>query len=169
MDITLQVMLRPATHDLSYDPAKEARRLRRGDILRVHTTTDIAVLVNDKYQMDLAPDLNWGYVHIRDVPDARAARMKDVLTRMSGETKSRESIHPATGETVIDQLMDNHRKRKWRVKITMMGQGARDKLLNEGQITVNWVAFRDKIRRKVPIGRLTPNTDTDTPVLDGDL
>jgi hypothetical protein len=51
-DVSLEIFLNPATHDLSHDPEKEARRFVKGDIHNVHLTSNLSVdLIGDEYKI----------------------------------------------------------------------------------------------------------------------
>ena len=170
VDVTLEIILEPATHDLSYDPKKAARRYRRGDIFEVHRSTDIATLTNGVYHLPSIGTTVFGYIHIRGVPNARARRMREVLTRDSGETRTVSRIDPETMLAANREVVDNHRMRRWRIPRSVIPPTARARLLADREITVDWTTFRDKIRRKVTANRLDVSQDDESNVLiDSDL
>ncbi len=68
-DIYLQVVINAATHDLSYNPEKEASRLSPGDIIGGGPAADIATLVgNDYIPNDVIGSKRIGFLFIKDVP-----------------------------------------------------------------------------------------------------
>ena len=72
MNITLQVILTPATHDLSYNPAKAARRYRRGDIVGVLLSSEVTEPPN--------PNTRLVFVHITGAPDRPIQTIRNKLT-----------------------------------------------------------------------------------------
>ena len=81
MDIALQVMINPPTHDLSADPAKEARRLKRGDVIGVFLASDLATIDSEG---DYIPDqpggsARLGFVYVKNVPEVGIEKVKSVL------------------------------------------------------------------------------------------
>ena len=170
VDITLEIILEPATHDLSYDPEKAARRYRRGDIFEVHRSTDIATLTNGVYHLPSIGTTVFGYIHIRGVPNARARRMREVLTQDTGETKTVSSIDPETRLFEDIEVLDNYRKRRWRIPRSVIPPTARTRLLADREITVDWTTFRDRIRRKIIANRLDVSRDDESnAIADTDL
>ena len=164
VDVTLQIVLHPKTHDLSYNPNKAAERYRRGDIFEVHRSIDVATLVSGDW---IIPDLGtnfFGYIHVRNVPITRARKMRDVLSAGTGETRL---VSTDTGDV---QVPDEYRLRRYRIPASIIPAAARAKLLADSQITVAWLTFRDAIRKKIISNRLDPLTDDEsTPVTDTEL
>ena len=163
VDVTLEIMLEPPTHDLSYDPEKAARRFRRGDILDVIRTDTFAELdVNGDYRItEGIGNLRFGYIHLLNVPNARAQQMRRVLTRDSGETITRQTNDPELG-LVDTEHLDNWRKRAYRIPRSVIPTAARTKLLAEREITVEWTTFRSRIRRKIAANRTDPSLDDES-------
>ena len=171
VDITLEIMLEPATHDLSYDADKNARRFRRGDIFEVHRTTDIATLDGSgDYRLPSIGTSVFGYIHVKNVPLAAALKIRAALTKDTGETITRSVTDPDTGEVTEVVEPYHSRRRKWRIPRSVIPAAAKTKLLAEREITVEWAVFRDKIRRKIITDRLDPSLDDESnAVSDSDL
>ena len=162
VDVTLRVFLNPASHDLSYNPQKAAFRNRRGDIFHVYLSDTIATLVGNDYILDggaLGRDL-FAWIHIRNVPNARARQMHRVLTQDSGETRLSDELDPETGLPQI--VSDAYRRHRWRIPQSVIPAAARATLLAEHEITVGWSNFRNAIRRKVIISRTDPSQDDES-------
>lgn len=159
VNASLQIVLSPKTHDLSYDPEKAARRYRRGDIFDVHRSASVANFdqPSGEWHVDGGSTHFFGYIHITDVPDNRFRNMKQVLSSESPEVDGQGNI-------------DNYRRRHWRIPLANLPAPQRNALLNDREITVGWVGFRDKIRRKSISNRLDPQTDDESnAVTDGEL
>lgn len=162
-------MLSPATHDLSYNPKKEAERYRRGDVFGVHNSTDIATKTNGVYHLPSIGTKVFGYIHILDIPNARARRMKRVLTRGTGETQQIDILNEIGLVESIAQP-DDYRRRQWLVVISLLSNNARSRLISDREITVTWPQFRGKIRKKVVTNRLDVSLDDESgAVTDTDL
>lgn len=162
VDVTLEIMLEPASHDLSYNLEKAARRYRRGDILAVHRSADIATLNGNEYNITEGIGTRvFGYIHIRDVPSARARLMRDVLIRDTEETKTVDYDDPLLGNVIVTKS-DVWRLRRWRIPASVIPAAARAKLLIDRELTVSWATFRDKIRRKNLTTRLNPALDDES-------
>ena len=170
VDVTLQIVLYPKTHDLSYHSEKAAMRYRRGDIFEVHKSEDVATLIDGDWIIaDLTPHF-FGYIHVRNVPKARAKKMRDVLTADTGETKTVMQVDPETGLIAPELQQDAFRLKKYRIPASVIPAAAKTKLLADQQITVSWNAFRNAIRKKIISNRLDPSTDDEsTAVTDEDL
>ncbi len=130
----------------------------------------IASCVGDDYILDggaLGRDI-FAWIHVRNVPNARAQQMRRVLTRNSGETREREEPDPETGLPEIHD--DPYRLRGWRIPHSVIPAAAKATLLAEHEITVSWNAFRDAIRRKVITNRTDVSQDDESNVVtDADL
>ncbi len=173
-DITLEIILDPSTHDLSYDLNKEAGRYRRGDIVHFWLAEEHATLdANGDYRLiaGAAGVKVFGYIHIRNVPNPRAARMRDVLMSSTGETKEVVKTHPLLpGEAPTETVPDMFRKRKWRIRRGVMTPTIRDRLLAEREITGTWQQMKPLIRRKIIIIRNDASQDDESNSLqDSDL
>lgn len=164
VDVTLEIMLEPPTHDLSYAPEKEAARLRRGDILEIIRSTDFATKDGDgDYRVtEGIGNPRFGYIHITDVPNARARKMRDLLTQPTPETRERELPDPETGLPVVHIISDSYRMKRWRIPRSVIPAALKATLLAEREITVSWNAFRDRIRRKIVTSRLDPALDDES-------
>jgi len=140
VDVTLEIMLEPATHDLSYDPEKAARRYRRGDILTGWVASQYATLTDGKYRLNAgAAGSPFAYVHITDVPNSIALKLRDKLTERLEE-----------------------RRRRWRVPQSVLPAAIGAELLTMGEITVDWTAAKTRIRRKIIINPLDASADDES-------
>ena len=142
MDITLQVMIEPPTHDLSYDAAKNAARNRRGDVIGVYLTSDVTEPPN--------PNGRLGFIHITGVPDVLSFdRIRERLT---------SAFHDPL--LVTEKVM--WRKRKWRIRASVIPAGARNTLLTTKELTVTWLQAKPYLRRKEVFNRLDVTADDET-------
>jgi len=170
VDVTIVIVLEPKTHALHTAKA-EAKRPRRGDIFTVYRSSDVAVLdgSGDYHIPDLSTAF-FGYIHVRNVPNARALRMRDVLGANTEERSLRTKVDPDTGLDEQVEYGDPWRTRRFRIPRSVIPVAARNKLLRDGEITVEWTTFRDKIRKKVVSNRFDATTDDESgAVTDEDL
>jgi len=134
-------MLNPATHDLSYDPAKEAMRYRVGDVFDVFLTP-----ANFTFSMDT----RFGFIHITNVPDV-----------YSIETIKKALSAPVRSTVIIDNP-PLYRRRKWRIKPSAIPVGARNAMIANHELTVTWTQAKPYIRKKVVIDNLNAALDDDS-------
>lgn len=168
VDITLQIMLEPATHDLSYDPEKAARRYRQDDIFEIHRSTDIATFDGTKYRLPSIGTKVFGYIHILSVPDALAQKLQTALISTTGERSINLFPDPETGENTFYD--DPYRRRKWTMPRGLMDSGDKAELLADREVTVAWPQAKPMIRRKAVNVRIDASQDSEANSLqDSDL
>jgi len=80
VDIALQIVINPATHDLSYDAEKEARRLVRGDVIAVYPAADLATLDGNGDYIPTQPvgNARLGFAFIKDVPGVAWSKIQNL-------------------------------------------------------------------------------------------
>ena len=134
MDITLQVIFNPKTHDLSYDTQKQARRYRRGDIVGVMLTGNTGL-----------PSFNrpFAFIHITGVPNRPIAQIRARLTTPAFDPLVLVNDNPA-------QL----RRRRWRIPRSILPQGIIDQLIANRQVTVTWAQVKPFVRKKLISNKL---------------
>lgn len=132
MDITLQIMAKPATHDLSYDPAKEARRYIKGDVISVYKRSDCPE--------PPAPNTRMVFIHITDVPIIAIQKAKALMG---------EDFTLIPGPEVGSWDKDVNRRRKWNVADVDLPVPALNKLKNDREFTVTWTKAKPYLKNKV--------------------
>ncbi len=149
MNITLQVMLYPANHDLSYNLEKQAVRYRRGDIVKVYLTSEIVEPPTIGTRM--------AFIHITGVPDvAPFEDIKNILTR---------SIH---NEVYLNRPV--LRRRAWRLPNANLPQAIKNQLIATQEITVTWTQAKPYIRKKAIVNALDVLQDNEaTEITDTDI
>ena len=159
--VTLVVMEAPSQHDLSYDPDKQARRYRRGDIIDVFLTPPKATKTgNDWHLNSPIGNSRLVYIHMRDVPEDRWTNMRKEFRK--GSKADNTEVSSADDVEV--------RRRKWRFRIPGLTAPKRQELEQERQLTLAWNAARNHIRRKVIVVEGDPDQDdTSNAVQDSDL
>lgn len=166
-DLTMAVMGSVATHDLSARSLlKEASRLRRGDPMDVYRSRDLAVLTNGVYRFrEPITSPRWVFIHIREVPNAIALRMKSRLTQaILADNGSALSLDPTVSHVVTI------RRRRFRVLLGAMPVTMRNRLLTNKEITLTWDQARGHIRKKIVVDeRDATRDDETTAVSDADL
>jgi len=153
MDITLQIIIRPATHAL--EGMEAACRYRTGDIIDVYRANRFAELQEDGnylMQSQMGNDV-FCYIHIKDVPDT--------LNRQRIKAKLLEPV------TILDELV---RRKMWHIPPSILPVAFRQRLLADREATVTFIQAKNYIRRKTTPVLLDPDQDDITTTLtDGDL
>ena len=135
MDVYAQICLATPTHDLSFDPAKAARRMTLGDVVGVGEATRVAYLLGgDYYPIDPFGNTKnpLGFVFIKGFPDENLG-MLTLLTQ--GDYDYTDPAKPV--------LL---RKNKWGVNTQNIPLAVRNKLLQDRYINVTWAQVKDYIR-----------------------
>ena len=143
INITLQVIIDPPTHNISDRPLTEAARSRPGDIVSVYFTENVG---------PMNPSLPLGFIHITGAPDVPLQRL---INKVCGPLLEADEIT---------------RKHAWRVPPSVLPLALRNKLVADREITVTWTQAKTRIRKKIAATRLNPVSDDETTELtDGDL
>ena len=135
-DVTLQIMKMTPGHDLSYDSIKDAARLKKGDIIQVILSTDVATWNVDHYELnDVINSPRTVFVHVTDVPIT-------ALNKAFGLTKSQVDfpVDPEVHRIIL--------RRKWQVDIQAIPQDVRDQILADGEGTFTWTQAKSYIKNK---------------------
>ena len=135
MDIALQIIINPATHDLSYAPAKNARRQTLGDVIDVILATDIAAWDGDVYlPSEPVSSPRTGFVFVVNVPDGLIKALKNKFS---------------AAHFSVETLLLRHR---YNVSTSDMPAATLDQLSADKFITVPWLNvkgfFKDKTNGK---------------------
>lgn len=151
--LTVQIMVNVPTHDLSYDPAKAAKRHRNGDVIAVYDTAQNAVLIGQNWHWNgVISSPRSVFVHIRDLPDNLVAKAAD---RLAG------AIKPASEVFRLSQ---------YRLPPSALSVPVQDALRDNREITMSWAQFKSVCRKKVITAMLDPNQDEEsTSIVEGDL
>jgi hypothetical protein len=157
-DITIQIIANSEPAQL--DASKNIMRRFRGDIVKAHYSTEIATLgVDGKYRINAGGiGANaWYFIHMRDVPDDRAANIFDVLReniRVSNDTG---------GFTTI-------RRRRYMFKYQDMPAAPRAEIVAKKEGTGDFDVIREYVKKKIATTTFDPNADdTSNPIEDSDL
>jgi len=145
MDITIQIMLVPPTHDLSASPEKDAARYRRGDIVSVYLSSEITEAPS--------PASRLGFVHITAVPDSIPF------------SKIKSELLSSSYDPVILIDPDVWRKRKWRIPASVLPVDVRNTLLADREVTFTWSQVKPYVRKKIIYNKLNSSTDDESNVL----
>lgn len=162
MDISLQVIVIAANHDLSTNPQKEAARYRRGDIVNVYLTADVG-----------SPSLirRFGFIHITGIPDgpdpeARFAKIEALL----GDGVVDRVLVPDTDLPEMVEEATLVRTRAWRVPPSIIPVAKRNQLLTDRETTVTWTQAKPYVRKKMVTIKTDASADDETTeLMDGDI
>jgi len=172
VDVTLQIILEPSVHDLSYNPERDAMRYRRGDIHAGHLSTDVATFNGGTGDYNITEGIGsstFGYIHITGVPVNLAVKARSVLSQSTSETGMFEKNDPELGPIMIEES-DPYRICRWRIPRSVLPPAMLTALLADREITTTWALAKPRIRRKIVAVRLDPLQDDETnAVVDGDL
>ena len=135
MDIVLQVIINPATHDLSYNPAKEAARQIRGDIINVFSAQEIGTLDGngDYIPNDIVVSPRCGFIFITSVPTSTIKKIKRRFT-----------------ESHLDDIDKNIMllRRKWGLRVSDIPIAVRQQMGTDKYITFTWTKVKNYLRNK---------------------
>ena len=139
-DFCLQVIVNEATHVIS-DPAKDARRYRRGDIIDVFIASDIGTL--DVPSGDYIPNepigsSRLGFIFVKDAPDVSIDKAKAWL--------SRQELNAAQVENP-----DVLKRRIMQLDVPSIPPAVRQEILDNKYITFGWTVVRDFILNKTTL------------------
>ncbi len=155
--VCFEVLEQAPNHDLSADPEKEARRLRRGDVISTRLTPPVATRIEGEWRLNSSigtPKLV--YIHVEQVPEKRWQNLRKQM---------QEKCHLTEG----DESTPKTRTRKWRVRIKDLPDGPRTKLIAQRECTMQWNIFRSRLCKKVVHDPYDPASDNDTPIEDTDI
>lgn len=152
MDITLHIIILPATHPL--EGMKAARRYRKGDIIDVYLASRFAELQGGTYKMQSQMGQpKFAFIHIKNMPD----------------TIDIQKIKAALLEPV-SILEDSIRRRKWHIPPNILPVAFKRKILEDREATVEFSIAKAYIRKKTTPVILDPEQDDiSTVLLDEDL
>lgn len=167
--VTLQILrFAPASNGMPAD--QDAARLRRGDIVDVVLTPPNATRDGNDWHWDGGVrSKNLGFVHMRDVPEARWQNMRVRFTEGLTRNNLGSAEDPDDKVDSPDGTLYLAREKRWRFQIPQMANAKRDQLLNDGETTYAWDAARLLIVRKQFTDKLDPSQDTSHAVTDADL
>lgn len=138
MNLTLQILIAPATHTIS-DPAKIARRYAQGDLVCIWDSDVVAPYNGTAHLMrDVISTVKYVFVHVRNVP------AQVTLDRARNRLLA-EDIDVGTfeGEVVI---IGYYRRKKFGVALANIPTNIRNRLLSDREITVTWTQVRNYIK-----------------------
>lgn len=155
MNLTLQIIVQPAAHDLSYDSAKAARRYAVGDVVDVWDA-DVVAPYNGTEHLLREPIANprFVFVHVRGVPDRPLERVKLLLCGRDveiGSIPGPDGLEPA--------IVGYYRRRRWGVVVSDIPAAIRNRLQSYRQITVTWTQVKNYLK----------NVRANTLITDSDL
>ena len=149
MDITIELLAVAKTHALP-DPAKNAGRYRRGDVVEVFLTSEI--------KEPPSPNSPFVFIHITGIPDTRTF-----------EQIKNKILQPVYEPLVIIEP-EIYRRRKFRIKLGQLPQAVKDELTANREFTTTWTQAKSFIKRKNVISRTDVAQDIETDsITDADL
>ena len=152
-DITLTILLKPATHDLSATPEKAASRYRRGDIILAEPATKNATRNGADYIMHQNKgNHKFIYLHVTSVPDQFTI---DIMNeKLCGEVSQLIPTDPPTYNTI--------RRRKFRIRPSIIPPAIRAEWLSNRELTVTFAQFKNHVWKKQVVNPLIPTQDDET-------
>lgn len=143
MDVCLQIIINPTTHDLSYDPQKDAARQIAGDIIDAFSAVRIGTRdgSGDYIPNDVVGSPRCGFVFITGVPDAAIAKFKRRFNERHDDISSRMLL-----------------RRKWGIRVSDIPLAIRQQMVADKYITFGWAQVKNYLRNKAE-DRLIVDTD----------
>lgn len=137
MNLTLQILVAPATHNIS-DPAKAARRYAVGDIVCVWDADVVAPYNGTNHILrDVISSTKFVFVHVRGVPDRPIEVVRERLLSSDMEVGTFE------GEMVV---VGYYRRKRFNAVISSIPTNIRNRLNADRQITVTWTRVKNYIK-----------------------
>lgn len=138
MNITLQILVEPATHTLN-DPAKASRRFAVGDLIMVFDADEVAPYNGVNHILrDVISTTKFVFVHVRNVPDVNL----DVLR----ENLLASDIEIGTFTEGIHDIIGYYRRKRFNLDINNLPTSAKLRLQADKQITINWSQLRGYLK-----------------------
>lgn len=149
MNLTLQILVEPATHTLS-DPAKNARRYAVGDIIMVFDADVVAPYNGTNHILrDIISSTKFIFVHVRNVPDRSLEAVREKLLDSDVEIGTFTE-----GRAIIGY----YRRKRFNAVLSSIPTNIRNRLQSDRQITVNWTQVKNYVKNLRANAQLT---DTD--------
>jgi len=143
--ITVQIIATAPMHDLGSNIDKQARRRRRGDIVAVYPSAEVTEPPNMSTRL--------GFIHVTGVPDKLL--FSNIKTRLT------------SGLNIAEKRI---RHKKWRFIITSLAPARKTEFLDTHEATITWIAFRNRLKRKVVIVTIDASQDNESnSLIDSDL
>ena len=153
MDLTLHIIISPATHAL--EGMKAASRYRKGDIIDVYKATKFAVLQPDgNYQMQSQMGQSkFAFIHVKNIPNS------------FDKQKIKSALLPTI--KILGGLV---RRRKWHIPPSVLPGVFKQKILTDREVTIEFSIVKPYIRKKTTPVILDPEQDDiSTALINGDL
>lgn len=137
MNLTLQILIAPATHNIS-DPAKAARRYTQGDLVEIWDADIVAPYNGTAHLMrDVISSPKFVFVHVRGVPDRPMAIVKERLLTWDVE------VGTFDGEVSV---IGYYRRRRFSAVLANIPTNVRNRLQSDRQITVTWTQVKNYVK-----------------------
>lgn len=137
MNLTLEILIAPATHTIA-DPAKAVRRYAVGDVIGVFDADVVAPHNGTNHILrDVISTTKFVYVHVRGVPDRPLDVVREKLLDSDVE------VGTFDGERVI---IGYYRRKRFNVVLSSIPTNVRNRLQSDKQITVTWTQVKSYIK-----------------------
>ena len=156
MNVTLQILVEPATHTLA-DPAKNARRYAVGDIVCVWDADVVAPYNGTNHLMlDVISSTKYVFVHVRGVPD----RPLDIIrNRLLADDTEVGTFWDEEDQRNTLAIIGYYRRKRFNAVLANIPTNIRNRLQSDRQITVTWTQVKTYIK----------NLRANTPLSDSDI
>jgi len=148
MNITLQIILNAPAHDLSYDPAKEARRLARGDLIAIFDADVVAPYNGSEHILrDIITGDRFCFIHVQNIPDRPISQLREKLLAADVSVGVDDDGKPL--------ITAYHRRKKWGAIVSNIPAAIRNRLISDKQITITWTQAKNYIENVRSGAKLT--------------
>lgn len=138
MNITLQILVQPATHNIA-DPAKAARRYAVGDLIMVFNADVVAPYNGTAHILrDVISSPKFVFVHVRGVPDRPLDVVRDKLLDSDVEIGTFTEGQRA--------IIGYYRRKRFNAVLSSIPTNIRNRLQSDRQITVTWTQVKSYIK-----------------------
>lgn len=157
MNLSFQILIAPATHDLSYNPAKAARRYAQGDLVDIWNADIIAPYDGQNHVLrEPISNPRFAFVHVRGVPDRPLSVVKERLLATDTEVGTFWDEEDQRNAVAI---IGYYRRKRFNTVISSIPANVRNRLQADRQITVTWTQVKNYVK----------NLRADVPLSDNDL
>lgn len=137
MNLTLQILVEPATHTLS-DPDKNARRYAVGDLIMVFDADEVAPYNGANHILrDVISSTKFVFVHVRNAPDRPLEIIRERLLDSDVEIGTFDGQRSVIGY---------YRRKRFNLDPNSIPTPVRSRLQTDRQVTVNWGQLKGYVK-----------------------
>lgn len=147
MNLTLQILVEPATHTLS-DPEKIARRYAVGDLIMVFDADEVAPYNGVNHILrDVISSTKFVFIHVRNAPDISIETIRKRLLD--------SDLDIGTFSDGQRDVIGYYRRKRFNLDINSAPPPIRNRLQTDRQVTINWGPLKGYVKNLRANAQLT--------------